>query len=186
VESGEVWAIRISSFTVSQLTAVGGYRSPVFVPGGDSVLALRGADLVRITIVEPDPTVLFSLPHIVKLVGFSPNDPDNVLAVFEEDRIGLVNLSTQKVMFIEHNASGEDRDMVNSLKAWERDYGGVCLFVKPAEELGGYMDVYIRDRGCEVKNQGREVNLSRCRVFNCGQPSLSSDSKRVVFVRDLK
>jgi hypothetical protein len=184
IQSGEVWTVRLSNLTLSQLTAVGGYRSPVFTPAGDSVLALSGTNLVRIPLAEPDPVILFAIPRIVKLVGFAPADPNSVLALFEEDRVGMLNLSTRAVTWLEHNSSGEDQEMVNSLKQWQRDYGNACLLAENREE-SRYPNVYLRNQGCD-QGQARETNVSHCRVVSCGQPSLSYDGKRVVFVRDLK
>src|SRR5215471_16999050 len=58
--TGEVWTIRLGRGTLSQLTAEGGYRSPVFLPGGDAVLALRGAELIRIPLGDAAPSPLFA------------------------------------------------------------------------------------------------------------------------------
>jgi len=177
-EAGQVWTFRMKSRTVSQLTVAGGYHSPVYTPSGNAVVALHGFDLVQFPVIEPDPAVLFSLPDVAKLLGFAQNDARHLLALFSGDRVGLIDITTHQVEWLTYDANGPDKNLVDSLKQWERQYGAVSLFVKD-NGSGRFRDVYLRA-------EGREDNLTRCEDVSCGQPSLSQDGTRVAFIRDLR
>src|SRR5882762_11788938 len=48
-EAGEVWVVEVAGGKSRQLTRTGEFRSPIFLPGGTDVLALRGSDVVRLS-----------------------------------------------------------------------------------------------------------------------------------------
>jgi hypothetical protein len=78
-------------------------------------------------------------------------------------------------------SSQEHRDIIAHVKGWERVYGGTSVYVKTEVKQGmsgavEWTDVYL-ERGTGP------VNVSRCDGVNCGQPSLSHDRNRVVFIK---
>jgi hypothetical protein len=95
---------------------------------------------------------------------------------------GALALSTGRVTRIHHRRGSEDDVLIRYLLGSDREYGGVFLTVRKAEEetLAGptnTTDVFLR------RPNEPEVNLSLCRVTDCGQPALSPDGNTVVFVR---
>jgi len=48
VEHGQIWVAEIAAGGTRKLTDGGGFRSPVFIPGGKDVLALKGPYVVRV------------------------------------------------------------------------------------------------------------------------------------------
>jgi hypothetical protein len=192
VVSGQVWVADLGSgaarkVTTRQVTASGGYSSPVFVPGGKEILTLMGTDVVRIELSGGDAVKRYTITDIAKLVGFSADDPDTVLVLegrsAERPAVGLLSLKSGKVTAMPYNpASSRDLEMVEEMQSWERVYGNKSLYTKrqSKETLYGpveWTDVFLKSGSDEV------LDLSQCDGVNCGQPSLSSDGRYVVFIK---
>lgn len=187
VVSGQIYVVEIGSMKARTLAPGDGYRSPVFVPKSNDILALEGSTIVRIPLGGGAPTSLYAVNAISKLVGLS-QDNANELLILRENRsgqteVGLLSLGTGVVAPISYDpASIEDNHLLEHLRSWDRVYGDKSLYVKAQEKhtLSGiveYVDVFLR-----VGN-GQPLDVSNCDGANCGQPSLSSDGARVVFIR---
>jgi hypothetical protein len=186
LETGDVWMSSIAEQARLRLTRDGGYRSPVFAPADESVLALRGSTLVSIAVSSGEVNALHELTRPVKLVGFTAERPHEVLALFDDATgapwIGFVALATGTVTPVRHDPSArEDSVMLAHVKDWQRVYGDTSVYVKTESRYttGGaaeWTDVYLK-RGTSL------VNVSRCDGVSCGQPSLSHSGRRVVYVK---
>ena len=177
IDGGEVWIADLSSNTHAKIAGPG-YRTPVFAPTGDAVLAIRDDVIVKIPVAGGKAEDVFQLDSITKLVGFAP---DGRLLVTADDgnMIGFVTLPDGKARWLTpDDASAEDKAAAERIRGWERIYGGTKVTVqgKPA---GGKRstDVYAQESGKEP------VNVSRGEGVSCGQPAFLPDRKLVVFVR---
>ena len=187
VVSGQIWLADLSSRSTKQMTTSRGYRSPVFVPGGKEILALKGTDVVRVELSGGNAVKRYTVAEITKLVGFSLDDPDTVLVLTgkpaELPTVGLLSLNSGKVTAMPYNPSlGRDLEMIEHLQSWERVYGSTSLYTKrqSKETLYGpveWTDVYLKSGGDAA------LDLSQCDGANCGQPSLSADGRYVVFIK---
>lgn len=183
--TGEVWVADVKS-GARRKSSDGGFRSPVFAPGGRELLMVKGDALWRMAVSGGTPVKLFAVKGLNKLVGFDPANPDAVLGLVETERIqhaAMISLSNGGITLLPHDPnSAEDRKAVAHLKEWERVYGDTKLFVASATRpgLGGtfeWTEIMLR------KGRGEPVNISRSDGVNCGQPSLSPDGTKVVFIR---
>jgi hypothetical protein len=187
VTSGQIWLVDLGSKKKQNLTSDGRYRSPVFVPESENILALRGTDLVQISPSGGVPQKLHSIEGIYKLVGFSQDDVDKVLILVADKNggwsVGLFSVSTGRVSPIPYDAdSSEDRQMLEHLRSWDRVYGDKSVSVKrqSKQSFSGpveWTDVFLRE------GSSLPINISACDAVNCGQPSLSSNGKLLVFVK---
>ncbi len=187
VANGQVWVVDLGSRSASKVTADGGYRSPVFVRGGNEILAVKGAEVVRVKRVGGSVVKRYSLPEITKLVGFSTDDPDTVLVLEGKAEAhpgaGLLSLNSGKITAMPYNAaSGRDLQMIEHLQSWERVYGNTSLYTKrqSKETIDGpveWTDIYLK------RGNDEAVDVSQCDGINCGQPSLSADGRYVAFVK---
>ena len=186
VTTGEVWLAELSSKKTRKLTPSGGYRSPIFLSNGD-VLVLRRTDVVRLTIADAQPRMLYTISGADKLVGFSQANPDQILMLLEDPEghpsVGLLSLASGKVSPLPYDLKSEtDRQMLEHLQGWTRNYGDVTVYVKhqTKQAISGpldWTDVFLASGAASA------VDVSQCSPVNCGQPSLSADRHLLVFIR---
>jgi len=187
VVTGEIWIADVTSGRTRKLTAEAGFRSPVFTPGNNEILALKAPHVVRLPVTGGEPQRVCDVAGAYKLIGFSMDDRDKVLVVTEDEagrsEIELLSIAGGKSFALQYDsASVEDRRMVEHLRGWDRVYGDTGVYVKRQSKatLGGtveWLDVFFKAGTAEA------VNASRCDGVNCGQPSLSNDGKKIVFVK---
>jgi hypothetical protein len=187
--SGQIWVSDLAAGTVRKITPQEGYRSPVYMPDGNGILAVRGADVVRVSSIDGRAEKVGNVTGISKLVGFSLDAPDDLL-VLKEDNAGHTSpwrfsvKSGAATPLPYDPQSSRDLQMLEHLKDWQRDYGGTIVYVKreSRETLSGVVEI----ENVFVKSASRDpVNVSRCDLTNCGQPSLSPDGNRVLFIKSV-
>lgn len=188
VQQGQVWVVEVHSGQPPRgLTPQGGYRSPVFLPGGTAILALRGSNVIRVSLADGSPTTLFPVTGLAKLVGFSMDD-SNALLVLTRDASShsapaFLDVRSGKLTSVPYDPSStDDRHMLEHLSAWERSYGDTLLYVSQQTKSGmagtlSWTDVFLKQSGQPP------LDISKCDGTNCGQPSLSSDGRLVAFIR---
>jgi len=132
-------------------------------------------------------TSLYAVPEINKLVGFSLDDPDKVLAVVRDSsghsQVAFLSVSDGKLDPLSYDpSSSDDRHMIEHLSGWDRDYGDTRVYINQQTKSGmagtlSWTDVFLK------KGSSAPIDISNCDGVNCGQPSLSPDGKLVAFVR---
>jgi hypothetical protein len=189
VEHGQIWVAEIATGETRKLTDSGGFRSPVFMPGVKDILALKGTYVVRVSFPSGKVTNLYAVTGIRKLVGFSRDDPDQVLALImpydSSGHLGVafLSVSSRKLDPLSYDPlSREDQHMLEHLSAWDRDYGETSVFINQQTKSGmagtlSWTDVFLK------KGSNAPIDVSNCDGINCGQPSLSPDGKLLAFVR---
>jgi hypothetical protein len=188
VVRGEVWIADRTSGTTRAVTADDSYRSPVFIPGQNAILAMQEDNVVRIALGGQPDTVLSSHKDIAKLIGVGLEDPDKVLVLFrgsagEHPRVGSLSLSTGHLQAIPYDPkSPQDLQMLESLQGWSRTYGKEYVYIQrqTKEAMSGtieWTDVFLSS------SSSAPVNLSSCNGQYCGQPSLSQDTHLLAFVK---
>jgi hypothetical protein len=189
VEHGQIWVAEIATGGTRKLTDSGGFRSPVFMPGGKDILALKGTYVVRVSFPSGKVTNLYAVSGIRKLVGFSKDDSDQVLAlIMAHDSSGhpgvaFLSVSGGRLDPLSYDPlSSEDRHMLEHLSAWDRNYGETSVYINQQTKSGlagtlSWTDVFLK------RGSNAPIDVSNCDGINCGQPSLSSDGKLLAFVR---
>jgi hypothetical protein len=188
VVSGKIVITNLASLATRDVTSDGGYRSPIFTPGSDGILALHGHYLVRISAQSGEIKRLFPVANVTKLIGFKADDSENVLILQSGDAsgrpiVGLLAVSTGKTTPLAYDPSWRvDLQMVENLQSWTRTYGDRQVYVsrQTKQALSGdveWSDVFLKTDGQEPKD------VSQCDGVDCGQPSLSADGRLLVFVK---
>lgn len=185
--SGQIWVAELGGKRTRELTAGGGYRSPVFIPGRNSILALKGSDIVRLPVGGGAPERLYTINGISKLVGFNRDTPDQLLVLTEDSfakpSVGWLSVKTGRFVPMPYDpASSEDKRMLEHLRGWDRVYGGTSVYVNSLikQSLSGpveWTDVFLK------AERGEPINVSRCEDVDCGQPSLSANGRLLVFIK---
>lgn len=185
--TGDIWVAELSGGMARQrLTFDGGYRSPVFLFDDRALVALKGGSVVRLSVFGGETEKVVAAPSVMRLIGVSPEKPNEVLVLTEaadgRAAIGVLSLTDGRLTMLASGTTPEERVIINRLKNWDRAYGDVKLTVEATTEQGlsgprTWSDVYVTRAG-----QAKQ-NLSWCDDIDCGQPSLSHDKTRVLFVK---
>lgn len=185
--AGQVWTADLQSGVTRKITTDDGYRSPLFYPNGADILALQGADVVRIAAGRGLPAKLYHFAGITKLVGFGQDDPDQVLLVKEDEdghpSVSRLSLKTGAIAPLPYDPESiRDRETLEDLQGWQRSYGATTVYVK--RESRQTLSGTVERSNVLVKPAGRDpVNISKCDTTDCGQPSLSPDGTHVLFIK---
>jgi hypothetical protein len=187
VVSGQIWVANVSAKTGRKVTVGGGYRSPIFVPGGKAIVALKGADLVRVGVSGGNAVKRYTVEDVTKLVGFSVDDPDTILVLTggsgDRPGVGLLLLSSGKITAMPYDPkSKRDLEMIERMQSWERVYSDKKVYTKRQTKDTRYGPVEWTDVFLKTQSEDA-VDVSECDGVNCGQPSLSADGRFVVFVK---
>ena len=187
VVHGQIWIADIGTHKVRKLTSGGGFCSPVFMKGGNDILALKDAKVVRVSLSDGRVTSLYAAAGITKLVGLNMDDPDKVLVIVRGSAsrpdVAFLYVSSGKLDPLSYDrSSDDDRHMVEHLSAWDRDYGGTSVYINQQNKSGmsgtlSWTDVFLKS------GSNAPIDVSKCDGVNCGQPSLSPDGKLVAYVR---
>lgn len=183
---GNVWLVNLEQDSRSRVTSAGDYRSPIFLPVNQLILALENDEVVQIGSGGTQKRIA-TIKGAVKLVGISADDSDMVLVLSEDadqrPSVGTLSLKTGQLTALGYDdKSRDDRLMLAHIRGWERAYGDTKVYVKTETktDLSGsveWTDVYLKQPGSEPKN------VSKCDGVNCGQPSLSQNKNLVVYVK---
>jgi Tol biopolymer transport system component len=179
--AGEIWLVPAAGGAKTRLTAEGGYSSPVFLPDGKALLALRGDVLVRIDVNGGTVTELARVPGVTRLVGVGRERPDDlaVLAVGDGGpRIDIFERSSGRRRTVRHDPkSSPDRLMLAYVEGDEREYGSVRVFIDDQRtSLRQWTDVFIQTAGRPP------VDLTNGNGISSRQPALSHDGALVAYV----
>ena len=179
--AGEIWLVPAAGGTKSRLTREAVYHSPVFLPDGKALLALRSDALVRIDVPGGTVTELMRLPGVMRLVGIASASPDEVAVlsvVNGQSRIEIFELGSGRRRIIRHDPQdGRDQLMLAYAEGDEREYAGVRVYTdEQSTSIRQWTDVFIQSGG------GPAVDLTNGNGLSSRQPALSHDRALVAYV----
>ena len=187
--AGDIWLYDPATQTSQRITREGGYRSPIALAGDAKLLALKGEQVVEITIENRAAKPRATIPGIVKLIGVNAEDANQILFLSasgeQKFSVGTLSLSDNRIEMRELDPNSEDdRRMLAHLRGWERVYDGGKTAVYTKAETKEGLAGQIEWRDVYLKREGRDtVNVSNCDGVNCGQPSLAPGGRFVVYVK---
>jgi hypothetical protein len=185
--AGNIWMVNVNGRAARALTTDGGYRSPIFLPNGSTVLALRGNAIVRLGSPRPNVPPLLMKVAVAKLVGVDSANPSEVVVLLETPAAGsplaAASLQNGTITALPFDGSDESqRRLLAQIRAQDRSYGETTVYTKTETKSGlsrpiEWIDVFLK-RGAAPPQ-----NVSACDGVNCLQPALSPDGQSVVFVK---
>jgi hypothetical protein len=190
-KTGQVWVAFLDNKTRRRVaTNDTGFSTPVFFPDGQSILAVQGNDVIKLSVADGSKQKVTEVKGIIKLVGFDTTDLDKVLILSDEDRdscptVGLLSLATGKVVPQPYGRGEGDQLLLGHLEGSYREYDngkfGVDSVTQSRDHDSGpitWLDIVF------MEQNKADVNVSLCEPKNCIQPSLSNDRKRVVYIKE--
>lgn len=188
--TGDVWLADLLTETSRRLTREGAYRSPLVLPGEQTIWALKGETICEIPLDGGAVKERFSIKGIVKLAAVDTEARKNVVLLREDEAhqmvVELLSIDGGKRTALSYDpASDEDKQMLAYLRSWERSYdGGKFKLYTRSEGKGGAAGKRIEWHDVYFEEPEREpLDLSHCKPFNCGQPALSLNARYVVYVK---
>ena len=183
---GNIWVAPTDNGTPKALTTDGGYTSPIFSPDG-RVYALRGGAVVRLPQETGGGVAVHQVRGALKLVGFDVKNPDDLVVLLDvsgtASPLGVLSLTSGRVTPLPYDAASEEqRRLVARIRSDERQYGTTGVYTNAESRRGASRslrgtDVYVRSGAAAARN------VSKCDGASCGQPALSPDGRRVVFIK---
>lgn len=158
IKAGEIIIVDVATKKQRRLATQPAYRSPIFFPDDQSILAIKGDAIVSIPIGGEAATTGIRQRRIVrgifKLIGFSGPSPDRVLSLRQEGSktvVELLDLGTGEDITLPHNPqSSRDRNMLTHLQGWDRVYEDITLFVKVEKNAWEWWhNVYLQKKGAD-------------------------------------
>ena len=162
--SGDIWLLHIDKPGGQRLTFEGSYSWPVFSKDDQAVIAIRDGALWSVPLSGADPAKLpHSLPGVAALIG---TGPDGIVA-FTAQEVGLFKPESGEFLPFKA-ATKDDRDAIARMQSPIRDYGSVTV-----SEKGKGILIEANGKTQEIEADGERQ----------GEPSLSHDHKRMVYIR---
>lgn len=176
VPRGDIWIMAAGgkNKTQQRLTFDGGYYSPVFTPDDRRLLALRKAAFVWVSPANgATERIPFELPGTLKLIAFEnrPNEAKPRVVALTESGVGLFSPWDGK--FEPFPLGDADEETKEQFLHSRVQYGGVLL------QVSGDGHQLTLQRG-----DGEPVLLASSPKVIYGDPALSHDGLKVVFIRE--
>ncbi len=179
VDRGQVWIVDLAKSEQHQIGSAEALAWPVLGPDSSAIFALRGGQLVRVTLRNGEIVPVGTRAGWRKLVGV---DRENNVLGFVTGRPRAqpaVMTSQGELRLLPQPETDEERERVSFLLQEDRAYiDGRRLTVKRSMRGGRGYDI-------SLVSDGAEKYLSDCGDDACGQPSLSLDGRYVLYVRAL-
>lgn len=172
--------------------ATGAFASPVLLPGGTHLLALRGETIVKVSASPgPTPEDVGEVKGIARLVQVSEDDPDQLVVLLDADNDGcptaaLYSISTKALTPLALERTPETVDTRNYLIGSERAYENGDFRLLEEEQVSAAPPPPVRWKNIFLKPRDKpKIPISGCpRGVNCVQPSfLKTDPALVAYVR---
>jgi hypothetical protein len=161
--SGDIWITRIDDAGGERLIFEGKYSWPVFSQNDQSIIAIREGELWSVPVGGGDPVKLRrSPPGVSELVGAGVGG----IVLFVGDRIGLFN--PESGAFARFSPTDAEGAAIERLRAPVRTYGQITV----AQQQNA-ITIDINGDTHSIEGTGERM----------GEPSVSHDRKRLVYVR---
>ena len=179
---GNLWLIKIdgaSANEAKQITSDGTYHSPLWIPGSDKILAVKGSKLIQLDIERSEEKMLHILSDHTVLLGFDKRDANSIL-ILQDSEPAVLSLTNGQITFLTYDKeNSENRSVLDGLKSNYRDYGNKKVFIdeKRIRDASGFFKkinkIHIKD--------GKQDTVIPCPA-DCAQPALTEDGRRLIFV----
>jgi hypothetical protein len=185
VEPGSIWMATVQTGAKRQISTGGDYRSPIFAPNGQEILALKGTVVVAIPLSGGSPRTIKAVNGALKIVGFDSLNPQDLLLLMSSVDAPLLSLSlvdgSLQVLPVDRTSIDQQR-LLGTIRNQERVYGETKLYLSVERKEGlaravEWTDIFV-SRGLLPAQ-----NISQCDGVNCTQPALSSDGNYMVFIK---
>lgn len=179
VDYGQIWSFELGVAdgvsNAHKITDDSAFSWPVYDINHKIIYAIQGNKIVKLKGNGSEILIVNAEKHWIKLFGLDAQG--NVLAMHYENDENYPALLQSDGKIVNVVPSNDQQQRLAMLLQEGRTYtGNQSLYVQRSERGGRGYDVFYK-KGTEV------INISNCGDDKCGQPSLSPDSKKILFIR---
>jgi dipeptidyl aminopeptidase/acylaminoacyl peptidase len=184
MKAGDIWLVQTGETgtdAIRRITKDGNYRTPLWHPGGQSILAMKDRNkLVQLNTQGSKEVQLhaFATKNTV-LIGFDRSNPDRVL-VQQEPLVGVLSLANGKITPLPYDPkNAKDREALDQLNSDTRYYGNIIVSIvdQAVVDLKGRAQTIYT---IKIDNNVNDIAIKCPSV--CSQPALSSDGRQLLFI----
>lgn len=181
-EEGDIWLVDVvgASATVPRKITSGKiYHAPLWIPGSQSILALKSDKLVQLNVQGKEEKILHTLPDNTELLGFDKNNP-NLVLVLQDSIAGVLKLENGQITLLPYDKQNpEDRSKLDQLRSDFRDYGTAQVSIENQSKVDpqGHFKQFSM---IHIKLDKKDIPIS-C-PSACSQPALAADERQLLFI----
>lgn len=182
LKEGDIWLVQIGETGASKprkITHDGAYHTPLWIPGSQSILAMKGDKLVRLNAQGHEEKPLHTLTDTTVLLGFDKNNP-NLVLVLQESLAGVLTLANGQITPLPYDKEKpEDRYGLDQLGSGFRDYGTAQVSIENQHRIDpqGHFKQF---NTIHIKLDKKNISIN-C-PSACGQPALAEDGRQLLFI----
>jgi hypothetical protein len=182
---GDIWLAQVSAAKASapqKITTDGSYHSPLWIPGSQSILAMKGDKLVQLNVQGKEEKIRYTLTNNTVLLGFDKQDESRILVLQRPLTVGIFTLANGQITPLPYNDNNpKEREAFAQLRKDFRRYDSVNVSVNDKKQPSskGYRSVYTIL--IELLS-GEDISIS-C-PSACSQPALAADGRQLLFIGD--
>jgi hypothetical protein len=179
---GDVWLVQIGAAQASapqKITRDGRYHSPLWIPGSNVILAMKGEKLIQLSVQGTEEKILYTLTKNTELLGFDKSNP-NLVLIIQDSLVAVLTLTNGEMTPLPYdNKNAKEREAVEQLRKDFRDYGAAKLSVDNRKEASsaGYRSI---DTILIEPHNDRPVAIN-CPT-TCSQPALVANGQQLLFI----
>jgi hypothetical protein len=179
---GDIWLVHVGGTEASEprkITSDEVYHTPLWIPGSQSILAMKGDKLVRLNAHGHEEKTLHTLTDTTVLLGFDKNNPTLVL-VLQESLAGVLTLANGQITPLPYDKEKpEDRYGLDQLRSGFRDYGTAQVSIENQHRVGP-QGHFKQSSTVHIKLGKKDIPIS-C-PSACSQPALAEDGRQLLFI----
>ncbi|MFZ2171241.1 MAG: hypothetical protein WAW61_16595 [Methylococcaceae bacterium] len=179
---GDIWLVQIGEAEASEprkISRDGVYHTPLWIPGSQSILAMKGNKLVRLTTQGNEEKTLHNLTDNTALLGFDKNNP-NLVLVLQESLAGVLTLANGQITHLPYNKEKtEDRYRLDQLGSGFRDYGNAQVFIENQRRVDP-QGHFKQLNTIHIKLDKKNILISCSSA--CSQPAIAEDRRQLLFI----
>jgi hypothetical protein len=181
-KEGDIWLFDVLGASTSEprkITKAGNYHTPLWLPGNQSILAMKGDKLVQLNAQGNEEKTLHTLTDSTVLLGFDKNDPNRVL-VLQDSLAGVLILTNGQITPLPYDKGNPtNRFELDQLSSGFRDYGTSQVSIENQRKVDP--KGHFRQVGTVHIRLGKKAISISC-PSTCSQPALTADGRQLLFI----
>ena len=181
---GDIWLVQIEAAKASEprkITKDGNYHTPLWMPGSQAILAMKGDKLIQLNAQGNEEKTLHTLTKNTALLGFDKHDRNRILVLQRPLAVGVLALSNGQITPLPYdNNNSKEREAFDQLRKDFRSYDSAKVSVnekKKPDSQGRFKSLYTI-----LIEQLNRKDVSISCPSDCSQPAFSEDGRQLLFI----